>query len=317
MKTASKASGGFSTLLKLVMAMAFVLASVSVYGSHFSGDLFYDHFDEKMPGQSLTNGDIARLVAYGSLAELREFLDSQKDNPDKINPTALLSQFPICSEFGGGGIVPEKVKLLFSYGADPNTKTFRIGRTFGYSLPEKIESRISTQHHNMRTFPEDGDDDRHHACINEYKEVMSVVANADQYMNTALTGGSTGSGGSSTSGNATSPRVKKSGEYGAVAKEVIQDDGDTDTSSVIAVGNNSLEEAKADALERCNDLFDKCEIAISFRNNCGAVAITSEGDFYATSGSTRDALEKKVVEVCNRRADPRICALSNIACATE
>jgi len=103
-----------------------------------------------------------------------------------------------------------------------------------------------------------------------------------------------------TASAATAADKKKSGAHGAIA---INRDG---KAVGYAYDFKTAQDAKRDALARCGE--KQCEVVVTFRGGCGAVARGGKRLATAT-GATRDEAETKATRKCGKD-----CAILAWAC---
>jgi serine/threonine-protein kinase len=85
--------------------------------------------------------------------------------------------------------------------------------------------------------------------------------------------------------------------YGAIAFH--QDSG----SKGFSFNQRSAREASVEALKQCG--HDNCEVILSIRNACGALASSKKG-FASSTGATRAEAETKALKKCGPGCDPVI-----------
>jgi hypothetical protein len=95
--------------------------------------------------------------------------------------------------------------------------------------------------------------------------------------------------------------VKSSGANGAIALQ-------RDTGAVgYSYDQPSSRAAKLEALKQCGD--DKCEVLVSFRSACGAIASGAK-KFFPATGATRQEAETKARRLCGAKT----CEIAAWAC---
>jgi hypothetical protein len=95
--------------------------------------------------------------------------------------------------------------------------------------------------------------------------------------------------------------LKSSGANGAIALQ-------RETGAVgYSYDQPSSRAAKLEALKQCGD--EKCEVLVSFRNACGAIARGTTKYFSAT-GATRQEAETKAQRLCGAKT----CEIASWAC---
>ncbi len=331
MKTANKTSDGVAEWIKIALAATLAFASVSVYGYHDDDDTFSpdyaqfysSHRDESIPGQNLTNGEIADMVHYGPVEELREYLESEQNNPDKIDPSVFLYMIAgrcqdeftttvgLPAHYGDSPTAhfddPERVKLLISYGADPHKGFLWYGEE--RTSLEKMESGLPYAMEEIEEYEEKtwwdgwrGAIAWQKRCIANTKEQISIAQNASQYMNTALTGGS---GGGTTSTPSISGSVREEGYFGSIAG--YSGDG---TVFAYAFEFGSRQEARDEALDQCNTKLGadegSCEVKATFSGSDKCAVIATNYDNNGTTvgiahgARSKTKIQKEALRECNK-----------------
>ncbi len=289
------------TVVLKVMAMAIAFTTVSVYGRHvetrpadYIDPLFVlladsDHYNERIPGHNITGKELRDLLITGSIEEIRDYLESEKDNPNKLDPSVLLYSF----ESSCGEDIPERVELLLAYGADPDK-----GIKAYYGLTSSFTEEKQSNFDGKKDDPDYNSTD----CFYSSTESLRIAKNKAQYMNTALTGGS---GGGTTSTPSISGSVREEGYFGSIAG--YAGDG---TAFAYAFEFGSRQEARDEALDQCNAKLGadegSCEVKASFSGSDKCAVIATNYDNNGTTvgiahgARSKTTIQKEALRECNK-----------------